>query len=127
MSSSDQLGELSSEGEDLESFKVGEFLSTGLTGVCLADGAFIEGFLDIFLGNDFAEFSTSDSSSDFQDLLGELEPSDGDSLARNSFTIDEDSLVGDDVDDGGELALLRSVVDSGDSSYFDETIVSLSD
>ena len=59
-------------------------------------------------------------------MLGELESSDGDGLASDAFSIDEDALIGDDVDNGGKFAFEWAVVDSGNSSDLDESVVSLS-
>lgn len=42
-------------------------------------------------------------------MLSELESLDGDGLSLDAFTIDEDSLVADDIDDSGEFALARTV------------------
>lgn len=126
LSGSDEFRKSSSKSENFESFEISKFLSTGLTGICLSDGAFIEGFLNIFLSNEFIEFARSDASTNLHNLLGKLKSSDGDGLTLDSFTIDEDALIGDDIDDCGEFAFLRSVVDSCDSSNLNETIVSLS-
>jgi hypothetical protein len=54
-----------------------------------------------------------------------LESADGDDLALDVFAVDQDALVVDDIDDGGQLALQRTVVDAGDASDLDELVISL--
>ena len=58
-------------------------------------------------------------------MSGELEPSDGDGLTSNAFSVDEYALIGDDIDDSGKLSFEGSVVDSGNSSDLDKSVVSL--
>ena len=125
-SGSDELGESSPEGQHLEPLEVGQLLPTGLAGVALADRALVESLLHVFFGDDFSELSSAGSTSDLKNLLGELEPPDGDGLAGDAFSVDEDALVSDDIHDGGELAFEGAVVDAGDSTDLDEPVVSLS-
>ena len=92
----------------------------------LSGGGFIEGFLDFGLGDFLSKFSGSDAPAYFEGLPSELESSDGDDLSFDIFSIDKDSVGIHDIDDGDKLAFLSTVVDSCDSTYFNETRVSLS-
>jgi hypothetical protein len=77
------------------------------------------------LGNTFLRDYLSDdsgagASTDGHLELGEAKPLDGDDLSRNIFTIYENSVVVDDVDNDGEATLLPTVVNFGDTAHFDE-------
>jgi hypothetical protein len=52
--------------------------------------------------------------------LGEAEPFDRNDLPRTVLAIDKHSVVVDDVNNDGETALLPTIVDFGDATYFDE-------
>jgi hypothetical protein len=54
-----------------------------------------------------------------------LESADGDDLSLDVLSVDEDALVVEDVDDGGELALEGTVVDPGDATDLHELAVTL--
>ena len=80
----------------------------------------------LFFGDGF-DFAAFGSSKDSDDLWGELESSDGDDLSFDVFSIDQDSFVAENVDDGGEFSLFRSVWDSGDTTDLHESFVSLNE
>lgn len=80
-------------------------LSSGLAGKRLAEGAALEVLLHTLLSNSLPKFAGSDATANLQDLLGELESADGDDLTADVLTIDEDTFIVDDVDNGGEFAL----------------------
>jgi hypothetical protein len=96
-----------------------------LPGEGSSNRAFREFLGDIFFGDNGSNFTSACSSSDFDDLLGELKSPDGDNLPLDAFAINEDSLVADDIDDGGEFALEGAVVNPCDAAYFNEFAVSL--
>lgn len=100
-------------------------LSSGLSGIGFAQSTFIVGFLDILFSEGCSEFSRSDSSADFEDLLGELKSSNGDNLSLDSFSINQDSLVVEDVYDGGKLSFEGTVVNSSNSADLNKSVVTL--
>jgi hypothetical protein len=59
-------------------------------------------------------------------LSSELESSDRDDLSIDILPIDKDSVGIHDIDDGDKSSFERTVVDPCDSTYFNETRVSLS-
>lgn len=65
------------------------------------------------------------SSLDADDLRGELESLDVDDLSGDVLAVNEDSVGADNVDDCDELALMRTVVDSGDATDLHESVISL--
>jgi len=73
-------------------------------------------------GFDFACFSTSE---DLNDVFGELESSDGDDLSANAFSINQNSLVIENIDNSGKFACISSVINSGDATDLYELGVSL--
>lgn len=79
----------------------------------------------MFFFNNSSDFSSSGSSQDLDDLSGELESSDGDDLSLDAFTIDQDSLVAEDIDNGGELSRGGTESDSDNATDFDESAVAL--
>lgn len=58
-------------------------------------------------------------------MLGQLQSSDGDDLPLDSLTIDKDSLIVEDIDNGSQLALERSVVDPSNAADFNEFVIGL--
>jgi len=60
-------------------------------------------------------------------MLGKLKSSDGDDLSVDTLSINEDSLVAEDIDNGGKFACFRTVINSGDAANFDEFCVSLNE
>ena len=62
----------------------------------------------LFFGDGF-DFVAFGSSKDWDYLSGELESSDGDDLSFDVFSIDQDSFVAENVNDGGEFSLFGSV------------------
>ena len=62
----------------------------------------------LFFGDGF-DFAAFGSSKDSDNLCGELKSSDGDDLSFDVFSIDQDSFVADNIDDGGEFSLFGSV------------------
>jgi hypothetical protein len=120
-----ELAELSSEHEDFVPFEVSEGLSTGLVGVGLADGALSVLLGDAFLLGDGFDLAASGSSEDFGDERSEVQSPDGDHLSLDAFAIDEDSLVAENIDNGGEFALKRTVADSGDATDLNESVIAL--
>lgn len=91
----------------------------------LSGGGFIEVFLDFGFSQFFSKFSGSDSSADFEGLFGELDSSDGDDLSFDIWSIDEDSFVIDDIYDSGKSSFERTIVNSSNSTNFNESGVSL--
>jgi hypothetical protein len=120
-----KFSELSSEDKDFVSLEVGEVLSSLLLSEGLAEVAGSELLGDALLGDDGSEFAGSSSSADLDDLAGELKSADGDDLSLDAFSVNQHSLVVDDVDNGSELAFERTVVNSSDTSDFDEFVVAL--
>lgn len=124
-SGSGELGQFSPEDEDLVSLEISEALSPLLSGKGLSDGALSELLSDALLGNGSSEFSSTGSTSDLDHLPGELESADGDDLTLDIFSVDQDTLVAEDVHDGGELALEGTVVDPSHAADLDELAVAL--
>jgi hypothetical protein len=58
-------------------------------------------------------------------LSGELESSDWDDLPLDALSVDQGSLVAEDIDNGGELSLRGAVCDSDNATNFDESVVAL--
>jgi len=54
--------------------------------------------------------------------LGEVDSSDGNNLSDNVISIDEDSLLVDDVDDDTNFALVLTVIDVDDSADLNELV-----
>lgn len=106
---SGEFGELSPEYEDLVSLEVGEVLPPLLPGEGPSERALCEFLGDSLLGDDASELASAGSPADLDDLAGELQPADGDDLALDALAVDEDALVVEDVDDGGQFALQRTV------------------
>lgn len=125
LSGSEQFRQSSSQTQNFESLEIVELFSSGLSDVRGSQGALIEVLLDILLGESFSELSVSDSSADWQHLLGELKSGDRDDLSLDTFSINQNSLVIDDVDDGGQLSFKRAVINSSDSADLDKSVVSL--
>ena len=109
----------------MESFEVGELFSSSLSGEGFTQRAFIESFLNILLSNNFSQFSSGSSPTDFKYLLSELESSDGNDLSGKSFPINENSLIVKNIDNGGKFSFQRTVVNSCDSSYLNKSVVTL--
>jgi hypothetical protein len=124
-SGSGELGQFSSEDEDLVSLEISEVLSPLLSGEGLSDGALCELLGDAFLADGGSQFSGACSTSDLDHLPGELESADGDDLTLDVLSIDQDALVVEDVHDGGELALEGTVVDPSHAADLDELAVAL--
>ena len=96
-----------------------------LSGEWSAQRTLVEFFGNILFGDDLSEFSTPDSSSDFEDLSRKLKSSDGDDLSLDIGSINKNSFVINDIDDGGKFSFKRTEVDSGNSTNFYEFIISL--
>jgi hypothetical protein len=73
-------------------------------------------------GFDFSGFNTSE---DLDDVFGELKPSNWDDLPANAFSVDQNSLIIEDIDNGGKFSCISSVINSGDATDFYEFGVSL--
>jgi len=73
-------------------------------------------------GFDFSGFSTSE---DLDDVFGELESSDWDDLSANALSVDQNSLVIENINNGGKFSSISSVINSGDATDFYEFSVSL--
>lgn len=99
--SSGKFSEFSSEHKDFVSLEVGEILSALLSGESLAEWALCEFLGNSFFADDGSNLATAGASADLEDLLGELKSADGDDLALDAFSIDEDSLVVEDINDSG--------------------------
>lgn len=125
MSCSEQFREFSSKSQNFESFEVSELFSSGLSGERFSQRAIIKCFLDILLSNYFSQFSCSDASTDFKNLLSKLESSDWDDLSSKSFSINKNSLVIDNINDGGKFSFERTVVNSCNSTDLNKSVVTL--
>ena len=123
--SSDQLRQSPPQSQHLKPLKIIQLLPSRLLRITLPNGAIIELLLHIFLLDNLGQFARTHSSSNLQHLPRELQPTNGDGLASDAFSIDEDTLVGDDIDDGGEFAFQGAVVYSGHSADLHEAVVSL--
>ena len=99
--SSGKFSEFSSEDEDFVSLEVGEILSALLSSESLAEWALCEFLGNSFFADDGSNLASAGASADLEDLLGELKSADGDDLALDAFSIDEDSLVVEDINDSG--------------------------
>ena len=55
----------------------------------------------------------------------QLESANWDGVSLDIFSVDEDTLVADDIDDGGQLSVGRTVVDSDDATDLNESVVAL--
>lgn len=124
-SGSGELGQFSPEDEDLVSLEISEVLSPLLSGKGLSDGALGELLSHSLLGNGSSQFSSAGATSDLDHLAGELESADGDDLTLDILAVDQDTLVVEDVHDGGELALEGTVVDPSHAADLDELAVAL--
>ena len=58
-------------------------------------------------------------------MSSELESSDGDDLSANALSINQNSLVVENIDNGGKFSCISSVINSGDATDFNEFGVSL--
>ena len=123
--SAGEFREFSPQHQDFVSLEIGEGLSAGLSGEGLAQRALGECLGNLLFFDDSFDFATLGSSEDLHGLFGELESLDGDDLPLNVFTVDQDSLVADDMDNGGELALAGTECDSGDATNLDKSVVAL--
>lgn len=95
-------------------------LSSGLSSQQFSSVALIEFLLNILFGNHFSQLAASDASANLEDLPGKLKSSNGDGLPCDSLTIDKNSLIADDVENGYKFSFEGTEVDPGDSSDFDE-------
>lgn len=57
--------------------------------------------------------------------LGEVNSSDGDNLSSDVFTINEDSVLVDDVNDNSEFTLISTVVNVNNSTNLNELVENL--
>lgn len=105
---------------DLEPLEVGELSPASSVGDGLAGGTLRPLLGEALLTDDLADDAAAGSSSDGHLELGELQPPHGDDLALDVLTINEDSVLVDDVDDDGKVAFLLAVVDACDSSHLNE-------
>lgn len=124
-SGSSELGELSSEDKDLVSLEISQTLSPLLLGKGLSKRTLSELLSNTLLGDNGSELASASSTTDLDDLLGELESADRDDLALDVLAINEHTLVVDDVDNSGELALQGTVVDTSHPTDLDELAVAL--
>ena len=124
-SGSGKLGQFSPQNEHFVSLEIGQVLSALLPGKGFSDGAVGVFLGDAFLGDGGSDLSGPGSAADLEELACELESADGDDLPLDIFSVDEDALVVEDVDDGGELALEGTVVDPGHAAHLDELAVAL--
>ena len=125
-SGSGELGELSPEYEDFVSLEIGEVLSPLLLGEGLSEGALCEFFGDSLLGDDGSKLASAGAPADLEHLAGELQSADGDDLALDVLAVDEHSLVVENVHDGGQFALQRTVGNPSNTANFHEFAVTLS-
>jgi len=123
--STGQFRQFSPQNENFVSFEISEVLSALLFGKGLSELTLRELFGNIFLSNDFSEFTSSGSSSDLNNLSSQLQSADRNELSWDSLAIDKNSLVIENVNNGNELAFLRSVVNSGNAADLHELIVAL--
>ena len=120
-----KFSEFSSQNQNFISFEIGKILSALLSIESFSQWALSELFSNILFRDDSSNLSTSGSSSNLEDLLGELKSSDGDDLSLDFSSVNKDSLVVENINNSCEFALERSVVDSCDAAYFDELGISL--
>ena len=98
-----------------------------MTGVGLAQTALSELLADILFfenGFDFACFSASEN---LDQVSSELESSNGDDLSADTLSVDQDSLVAENVDDSGEVAGLGTEGDSSDATDLNKFGVALNE
>lgn len=123
--SSGEFSEFSSKDKNFVSFEVSEILSALLSGKGLSEWALCEFLGNSFFADDSSNLSTTGTSSDLKNLLSELKSADGDDLALDAFSIDEDSLVVEDINDSGQLAFEGTVVNASDAADLNEFGIAL--
>lgn len=123
--SASKFSKFSSQNQNFVSFKISKILSELLSSKSFSQRALGEFFSNIFFRDDSSNLSASGSSSNLEDLLGELKSSDGDDLSLDIRSVNKDSLVVENINNSCEFALERSVVDSCDAADFDELGISL--
>ena len=124
---SGEFGEFSSENEDFVSLEISQRFSSGLTGIGFSQAALGELLSNILFfknGFDFSGFSTSE---DLDDLSGELESSDGNNLSADALSINQNSLVIENIDNSGKFACFSTKINSDNSTDFYELSVSLNE
>ena len=108
---------------DLEPIKVGEVGPLLLGGELLGPAGVLPLGLDLGLGPGLLEGLGAGVPGDLDFEVGEGDAAVGDDLAADAGdvlrSVDEALVLVDDVDDGGELAGLGSVVDEDYASNFD--------
>ena len=65
-----------------------------------AKSAFGVSLGNVFFSNDFSNCTSSGSSTDLDDLSGELKSGDGDNLSLDGLAINKDSFIRDDIENG---------------------------
>lgn len=123
--STSKFSEFSSQNQNFVSFEISKILSGLLSSESFSQWALGEFFSNILFRDDSSNLSASGSSSNLEDLLGELKSSDGDDLSLDLRSVNKDSLVVENINNSCEFALERSVVDSCDATDFDELGISL--
>jgi hypothetical protein len=120
-----ELREFSSEYEYFVSLKISKSLSSGLSSKSFSDGTFVEFFSSLFFADNTSDLSAFGSSKDLEDLSGELKSFDRNNLSLDLFSVYENSLIVEDIDDGNKFAFKSTVVDTSNSSDFYEFTIAL--
>ena len=108
------------------SFEISERLSSALSGISFSQWALSKfGSYFLFLDDGF-DFTASGSSQESNNLFGELESFDRDDLSFDILSINEDSFITDDINDGGKFSLFGTEADASDSTYLDKSCIALS-
>ena len=98
-----------------------------MTGIGFSQTALGELLSHTFFFKDGFDFACFGTSEDLDEVSGELESSDGDDLSANALSINQNSLVVENIDNGGEFSCISSVINSGDATDFYELGISLNE
>ena len=125
-SSPGELGQFSPQNQHLVSLEISQILSALLSSEGPSNGALCKLLANTFFRDGSSDLSSPCPTANLDDLSGQLQSADGDDLSLDALPVDKHALVVEDVDDGGQLALERTVVYPGDATDLYELAVSLS-
>ena len=98
-----------------------------MTGIGFSQTALGELLGNTFFFKDWFDFACFGSSENLDEVSSELESSDGDDLSANTFSINQNSFVIENIDNSGKFACISSVINSDDATDFYELGVSLNE
>ena len=124
---SSKFGKLSSKDKHFVSLEITQRLSSYLICIGLSQTALSELLSYILLFKNGFDFSGFSASEDLHNLSGQLESSDRDNLSADCFTVNKNSFVIEDVNNGGKLACICSIINSRYSTDFYEFGIALNE